>query len=80
MFDSLGIEKRKKEKCENFIKDISTKSDEYLFNGLSCLDMDYINDTGDEYTQIKLNAIENELTKRGYVDDMNHIISPKQFY
>lgn len=80
MFDLFGFKRRRKERYEEFIKNLSKQSDEYLFSGLSCLDMQYMEGIEDEYTITKLNAIEVELTKRGYVDDMGHIIPPKQFY
>jgi hypothetical protein len=72
MYDFFWIDKIKKRKCENFINNIASKPDEYLLIGLFYLSTRREEGTGDKYTEIKLNAIENELDKRGYMNDIKH--------
>ncbi|MNL91391.1 hypothetical protein D3C81_11250 [compost metagenome] len=67
--------KRGKEKRFNeFMKDLSNQSDSYLCDAWVDLDMATLCGTADEYTTLKLSAVEKELDKRGYVDDLGHVI------
>lgn len=38
--------------------------------------MDLIEGAGNKYTQLKYNGVEEELKKRGYVNDMGQVIPP----
>ena len=73
----IGYFKRKTdEKHIAFIKEWHSQSDEYLFNAWSALNMDLIEGAGNKYTQLKYNGVEEELKKRGYVNDMGQVIPP----
>lgn len=64
------------EKHNKFIAELQNQSDEYLFNAWSSLDMDLMEGAGNKYTQLKYNAVEEKLNKRGYVNDMGQVIPP----
>lgn len=75
--DLFGFKRRRKEKHEEFMKILSSQSDEYLIDAWMCLDSDKMEDS-DEYTRPELRAVEKELDKRGYVDDMGYVIPHKK--
>jgi len=75
--DIFGFKKRRKQRHEEFINTLSNQSDEYLIDAWMCLDSDS-KESSDEYTRPELRAVEKELDKRGYVDDMGYVIPHKK--
>lgn len=76
----FGGRRRRKERYDKFISELDKQTDSYLFDGLDDLQMRYTSGDTDEYIQLKLLAVENELTKRGYADTMGCIITPRRYY
>lgn len=77
--DLFGIRRRQEERHDRFMKELSNQSDEYLLQAWSALDMDSICETSNKYTLSEFRAVEEELTKRGYANDMGQIIPYKKF-
>ena len=59
------------------MRTLKSKSDEYLIQGYCALDSECLLGIDREYSSIKLYAIEEELDKRGYVDEYGHILYNK---
>ena len=76
----FGVRRRKRERYNKFIGELNNQADSYLFMALDDLTMRYEEGECDEYTLLKLRAVEDEIIKRGHVDDTGHIIIPSQYY
>jgi len=75
--DLFGFKKKRKARHDNFIKTIAEQSDIYLFDAYCALDMDNICGTSNQYNNIELRLVEDELDNRGYVNDHGNVLPYK---
>lgn len=74
--DLFGFKRRKAQKRfeeslhifhKHFMENLPTDSDESLLRAWSTLGEEALSGAKDKFTSVKLSAVEDELTKRGYI-------------
>lgn len=75
--DLFGLKKRGEKKYLDFINSLPQRTTEYLYDAYCSLDMDMITGNTNNYTKEKKLAVEEELDKRGCVDEYGHVYPSK---
>lgn len=71
--DIFGFKKRRKDRHYDFMNLLKSRSNRYLIDAHTALDMALICRHGDSYTLAELRAVEEELRERRYVNKYGQV-------
>lgn len=79
MIDLSKLKEDRECRHSDMMESIPKQSDGLLFRTWAYLKSKYVDGTTNEYTDMELEAVVRELDRRGYVDELGQVITPKRF-